>query len=40
MHNRPILGNLSPLIPVGSDVDTTHAFYVQKLGFTTRSTAF
>ena len=38
MHNRPILGNLSPLIPAGSDVDATLAFYVQKLGFTTKYT--
>jgi len=36
MQNRPILGNLSPLIPAGSDVDTTLAFYEQKLGFATR----
>jgi uncharacterized glyoxalase superfamily protein PhnB len=38
MPNTPILGNLSPLIPAGSDVDVTLAFYVQKLGFTTRYT--
>ena len=38
MPNTPVLGNLSPLIPAGSDVDATLAFYVQKLGFTTRYT--
>jgi uncharacterized glyoxalase superfamily protein PhnB len=38
MPNIPILGNLSPLIPAGSDVNATLAFYVQKLGFTTRYT--
>ena len=38
MPNIPILGTLSPLIPAGSDVDVTRAFYVQKLGFTTRHT--
>ena len=35
MHNTLVLGNLSPLIPAGSDVDATLAFYAQKLGFTT-----
>jgi uncharacterized glyoxalase superfamily protein PhnB len=38
MLNTPLLGNLSPFIPAGSDVDATLAFYVQKLGFTTRYT--
>jgi uncharacterized glyoxalase superfamily protein PhnB len=38
MPNLPVLGNLSPLIPAGSDVDATIAFYVQQLGFTTRFT--
>jgi hypothetical protein len=38
MPHTPVLGNLSPLIPAGSDVDTTLAFYVQQLGFTTRYT--
>jgi len=35
MPTTPVLGNLSPLIPAGSDVDATLACYVQKLGFTT-----
>jgi hypothetical protein len=38
MHNTPVLGNLSPLIPAGSDADATRAFYTQKLGFTTINT--
>lgn len=38
MPHIPILGNLSPLIPAGSDVDATLAFYTQKLGFTSRYT--
>jgi hypothetical protein len=38
MPRTPVLGNLSPLIPAGSDVDATLAFYAQKLGFTTRFT--
>jgi hypothetical protein len=38
MQNQPILGNLSPLIPAGSDVDATLAFYEQKLGFVTTYT--
>ena len=38
MHNTPVLGNLSPLIPAGSDVDATLTFYTQKLGFTTINT--
>jgi uncharacterized glyoxalase superfamily protein PhnB len=36
MPNTPILGKLSPLIPAGSDVEATLAFYVQHLGFTTK----
>ena len=35
MGNRPVLGNLSPLIPAGDDVDATIAFYERQLGFTT-----
>ena len=35
MNDRPVLGNLSPLIPAGGNVDTTITFYEQKLGFTT-----
>jgi catechol 2,3-dioxygenase-like lactoylglutathione lyase family enzyme len=35
MSERPVLGHLSPLIPAGSDVDATIAFYEQQLGFTT-----
>jgi catechol 2,3-dioxygenase-like lactoylglutathione lyase family enzyme len=35
MPHTPVLGNLSPLIPAGSDVEATLAFYVHKLGFTT-----
>ena len=27
MRDRPVLGNLSPLIPAGDDVDATLAFY-------------
>ena len=38
MPNTPVLGNLSPLIPAGRDVEATLAFYVQQLGFTTRYT--
>ena len=38
MPNTPVLGNLSPLMPAGSDVDATLVFYEQKLGFTTRYT--
>src|SRR5712691_10277318 len=38
MPNTPVLGNLSPLIPAGSDVEATLAFYVQRLGLTTRYT--
>lgn len=35
MTQQPILGNISPLIPAGDDVEKTIAFYEQKLGFTT-----
>lgn len=35
MSDRPVLGNLSPLIPAGDDVDATIAFYERQLGFTT-----
>lgn len=35
MSDTPVLGNLSPMIPAGGDVDETIAFYEQKLGFTT-----
>ncbi len=35
MSDRPILGNLSPLIPAGNDVDATMIFYERQLGFTT-----
>ena len=38
MPNTPVLGNLSPLIPAGRDVEATLAFYVQRLGFTTKYT--
>jgi len=38
MSNTPVLGNLSPLIPAGSDVEVSLAFYEQQLGFTTRYT--
>lgn len=34
MNQQPILGNISPLIPAGSDVDVAIAFY-EKLGFST-----
>ncbi len=35
MSDRPVLGNLSPMIPAGADVETAIVFYEQKLGFTT-----
>jgi hypothetical protein len=35
MRDRPVLGNLSPLIPAGDDVEATLAFYARQLGFTT-----
>jgi uncharacterized glyoxalase superfamily protein PhnB len=31
---RPKLGNISPLIPAGQDVEKAIAFYEQQLGFT------
>lgn len=34
MNQQPVLGNISPLIPAGSDVEVAIAFY-EKLGFTT-----
>ena len=36
MPTAPVLGKLSPLIPAGSDVEASLAFYVQHLGFTTK----
>ena len=35
MDKQPVLGNISPLIPAGSDVEKAIAFYEQQLGFTT-----
>ncbi|HEY9667706.1 MAG TPA: glyoxalase superfamily protein [Coleofasciculaceae cyanobacterium] len=35
MNNPPVLGNISPLIPAGDDVEKAIAFYEQQLGFTT-----
>lgn len=35
MHKQPVLGNISPLIPAGSDLEKAIAFYEQQLGFTT-----
>ena len=35
MSDRPVLGNLSPMIPAGDDVDATITFYERQLGFTT-----
>jgi catechol 2,3-dioxygenase-like lactoylglutathione lyase family enzyme len=32
MTQQPVLGNISPLIPAGADVETAIAFY-EKLGF-------
>lgn len=34
MSNSPILGNISPIIPAGDDVEKAIAFYEQQLGFT------
>ena len=34
MNNPPVLGNISPLIPAGDDMEKAIAFYEQKLGFT------
>jgi predicted enzyme related to lactoylglutathione lyase len=35
MSPLPKLGNISPLIPAGDDVEKAIAFYEQQLGFTT-----
>nr|WP_199318592.1 VOC family protein [Leptolyngbya sp. FACHB-541] len=35
MTTSPKLGNISPLIPAGQDVEKAIAFYEQQLGFTT-----
>lgn len=35
MNQQPVLGNISPFIPAGSDVEVAIAFYEQQLGFTT-----
>ncbi|MBE9227539.1 VOC family protein [Phormidium sp. LEGE 05292] len=35
MNNRPQIGNISPLIPAGDDLEKSIKFYEQKLGFTT-----
>ncbi len=35
MNNPPVLGNISPIIPAGSDMEKAIEFYEQKLGFTT-----
>jgi predicted enzyme related to lactoylglutathione lyase len=34
MNNPPVLGNISPLIPTGNDIEKAIAFYEQQLGFT------
>jgi predicted enzyme related to lactoylglutathione lyase len=34
MSKQPVLRNISPLIPAGSDVEKSIAFYEQQLGFT------
>jgi predicted enzyme related to lactoylglutathione lyase len=34
MNNPPVLGNISPLIPAGDDMEKAIAFYEQKLCFT------
>ena len=34
MNNPPVLGNISPLIPAGNDIEKAIAFYEQQLGFT------
>jgi predicted enzyme related to lactoylglutathione lyase len=34
MNNPPVLGNISPLIPAGDDMEKAIAFYEQQLGFT------
>jgi uncharacterized glyoxalase superfamily protein PhnB len=33
MDKQPILGNISPLIPAGGDMEKAIAFYEQQLGF-------
>ncbi|MBW4562336.1 MAG: VOC family protein [Mojavia pulchra JT2-VF2] len=35
MNKQSILGNISPIIPAGKDLDKAIAFYEQKLGFKT-----
>ncbi|OUL23416.1 VOC family protein [Nostoc sp. 106C] len=35
MNKQPVLKNISPLIPAGSDLEKSIAFYEQKLGFKT-----
>jgi uncharacterized glyoxalase superfamily protein PhnB len=35
MNEQPVLGNISPLIPAGGDMEKAIAFYEQQLGFTT-----
>lgn len=34
-NNRPQIGNISPLIPAGDDLEKFIKFYEEKLGFTT-----
>jgi uncharacterized glyoxalase superfamily protein PhnB len=34
MNVKPLLGNISPLIPAGSHLEAAITFYEQKLGFT------
>lgn len=35
MNKQPVLGNISPIIPAGEDIEKAIAFYEQKLGFQT-----
>ena len=35
MNKQPVLKNISPMIPAGSDMEKSIAFYEQKLGFKT-----
>lgn len=35
MNKLPVLRNISPIIPAGSDMEKSIAFYEQQLGFTT-----
>ncbi|MDF5732475.1 MAG: glyoxalase superfamily protein [Rhizonema sp. PD38] len=35
MNEQPVLGNVSPIIPAGDDIEKAIAFYEQQLGFTT-----